>query len=182
MHIQHIWIILVTACVCLAASFSTVVRIECRRRTSPLSLVRRWSGRRKRKCRSSPCLWFNAVNWLSTCCRITRSYSVSKWLSVFCCSLGRLNVLNRLQVDCLSVLLVCRPYAKFLPCVERAFSRWGCVLFVWQVHFIGINPGAVGRSPRVWDGVVGSLWNIIISYNGQKYEMRTLSKVVTFQK
>jgi len=31
-------------------------------------------------------------------------------------------------------------------------------------------------------GFVGSLWNIIISYNVQEYEMKTLSEVVTFLK
>jgi len=39
-------------------------------------------------------------------------------------------------------------------------------------------------TPRFWGGdcgVMGSPWNII-SYNVQEYEMKTLSKVVPFQK
>jgi len=43
---------------------------------------------------------------------------------------------------------------------------------------LGINP-----DPQILGvvGVVGCPWNIIINYNVQKYEMRTLSKMVTFQ-
>jgi len=37
---------------------------------------------------------------------------------------------------------------------------------------------AGGHDPQV----MGSPLNIITSYNGQEYEMRTLSKAVTFQK
>ena len=45
---------------------------------------------------------------------------------------------------------------------------------------IGVNPGGWGSQPppRFWNGVVGSSWNIILSYNVQEYEMKTLSKVV----
>jgi len=49
------------------------------------------------------------------------------------------------------------------------------------IHTIGVNPWGWGsRPPRFWD--VGSSWNVIVSYDVQDYEMRTLSKVVTSQK
>ena len=38
------------------------------------------------------------------------------------------------------------------------------------------------KTPRFWEGESWGQWNIIISYNVQEYEMKTLSKVVTFQK
>jgi len=41
------------------------------------------------------------------------------------------------------------------------------------------------RDPRFWDWVMGSVGsprNIIVSYKTQEYEMRTPSKVMTFQK
>ena len=48
---------------------------------------------------------------------------------------------------------------------------------------IHVNPGNWGsRPPNFGMGVVGSPWNIVISYNVQKHEMRALSKVVTFNK
>ena len=47
---------------------------------------------------------------------------------------------------------------------------------------IDISSGVGGRDPRFLGGrFVESPLNIIISYNVQEYEMRTLSKVVTFQ-
>ena len=48
----------------------------------------------------------------------------------------------------------------------------------------GINPGDWGSwlSMILGWGIVGSPWKIIISYNVQEYEMKTLSKVVSIQK
>jgi len=42
--------------------------------------------------------------------------------------------------------------------------------------------GLGSRPPGFGVGVVGSTLNTIISYNALKYEIRTLSKVVIFQK
>ena len=47
---------------------------------------------------------------------------------------------------------------------------------------IGVNPGGGRDSPFYYGGVVGFPWNIIFPYNVQEYEMKTLSKVLTFQK
>jgi len=50
----------------------------------------------------------------------------------------------------------------------------------------GVNPGGGGRAldfgMGFTTGVVGSPGNIIVSYNVQEYEMRTIYKAVTFQK
>ena len=46
---------------------------------------------------------------------------------------------------------------------------------------IGVNPGARGSDPQILGvGLVGSPWNIIVSYNVQEYETRTLSKSADF--
>jgi len=46
-------------------------------------------------------------------------------------------------------------------------------------HCISVSPGVA--TPRFWGGLwVESPWHIIISYNVQEYEMRTLPKVETF--
>jgi len=49
---------------------------------------------------------------------------------------------------------------------------------------MGANPGGWGHSPHIleWMGcgrrVMGSPWNILMSYNVQEYEMRTFQKAL----
>ena len=60
-------------------------------------------------------------------------------------------------------------------------SRVACCGLALEV--LGVNPGGLGsRPPDFVMRVLPSPLNIIIRYNVEEYEMKTLSKVITFQK
>ena len=70
--------------------------------------------------------------------------------------------------------------------VIRSRFRWSSIAFVdIFLHFralflLGVNPVVWGRDPHIL-GLGRGGCGVITSYNIQGYEMRTLSKVVTFK-
>lgn len=74
-----------------------------------------------------------------------------------------------------------RSFLACLPILFALFVLWGSCMHRRQSWGWGSrDPQDFGMGCSWW--IVGSLWNIVISNNVQKYEMRTLSKVMNFQK